>query len=164
MPGGEALTEPGDLAARVWALEDGDAIRDLIARYGPLVDAGDCAGAAALWCEDGVYEVGGFGAHRGRAAIQALLEGEAHQMLIAGGAAHVLSPPVIELAGDRARARTYSVVFRRKGDAWEAHRVSANLWSLVRVAEGWRVARRINRPLDGAPEARALIGGTPADA
>ena len=159
MQGREALTEPADLAARIALLEDREAIRDLIARYGPLADAGDCAGAAALWTDDGVYEVGGFGSYTGRAAIQALLEGESHQGLIHGGAAHVLSPPVIDLDGDRATARTYSVVFRKSGDNWEAHRASANMWHLVRVAGEWKVARRINQLLDGTAEARALIGG-----
>ena len=131
----------------------------MIARYGPLADAGDCAGAAALWTEDGVYEVGGFGSYEGRAAIQALLEGESHQGLIHGGAAHVLSPPVIDLDGDRAVARTYSVVFRKSRDNWEAHRASANMWHLVRVGAEWKVARRINQLLDGSADARTLIGG-----
>ncbi len=148
-----------DGASRLAALEDREAIRELIARYGPLADAGDCAGAAALWTQDGVYEVGGFGEYRGRDAIQALLEGESHQALIAAGAAHVLSPPTIVLNGATAQARNYSVVFRRTGEAWEAHRASANQWHLQRTTEGWRIARRINRLLDGAPEARALIGG-----
>ena len=153
----EALTASNDLAARIAILEDREAIRDLIARYGPLADAGDCAGAAALWTEDGVYEVGGFGSYKGRAAIQALLEGESHQTLIHGGAAHVLSPPVIELSGDSATAQTYSVVFRKVGDCWEAHRASANMWHLVRTDRGWKVARRINRLLDGSADAHALL-------
>lgn len=148
-----------ELDARIAALEDREAIRDLLARYGPLADAGDCAGAAALWTEDGVYAVGGYGEHRGRAAIAALLEAETHQSLIAGGAAHVLSPPVIDLNGDRATAWTYSVVFRKDGEGWEACRVSANAWYLVRTAEGWRAARRVNRLLDGSVDARALIAG-----
>lgn len=156
----KALTQVGDAATRLAALEDREAIRDLIARYGPLADAGDCAGAAALWTLDGVYEVGGFGEYRGRAAIQALLEGEVHQSLIAAGSAHVLSPSVIDLDGDHAIARTYSVVFRKAGDCWEAHRASANEWHLVRTGDGWRVERRINRLLDGSVEARALIAGS----
>lgn len=154
------MAERAALAHRIAALEDRESIRDLIARYGPLADAGDCAGAAALWSEDGIYEVGGFGEYRGRAAIQALLEGESHQQLIHGGAAHVLSPPVIELDGDRAVARTYSLVFRKVGESWEAHRAAANQWHLARTAEGWRVTRRINRLLDGDAAARALIAGS----
>lgn len=139
-------------------MEDREAIRDLIARYGPLVDSGRVAEAAALWAEDGVYEVGGYGEYVGPAAICELLEGPDHQGLIARGAAHVLSPPVIALDGDRAVAQTYSVVFRRAETSWEAYRVAANEWQLRRTAEGWRVQRRINRLLDGAAEARELIG------
>lgn len=160
MQGGEALNALDDIAARLAVLEDKEAIRSLIACYGPLADAGDCAGAAALWTHDGVYEVGGFGVYRGRAAIQVLLESESHQALIAGGSAHVLSAPVIALNGDVALAQTYSVVLRRAGDTWEAHRVAANEWRLLRTSEdGWRVAHRLNRLLDGSAEARELIGG-----
>jgi len=51
------------------------------------------------------------------------------------------------------------VVFRKVGQTWEALRASANEWHLRRTQQGWRVARRINRLLDGAPEARALLAG-----
>jgi len=37
------------LEERLQALEDREAIRALIARYGPLADSGDAAGVAALW-------------------------------------------------------------------------------------------------------------------
>ena len=157
----EALTAADALTDRIAALEDREAIRSLIARYGPLADAGDCAGAAALWTDDGIYEVGGFGVYQGRAAIQALLDGESHQTLIHGGAAHVLSPPVIDLDGDQATARTYSVVFRKSGESWDAHRASANMWYLARIGAEWKVARRVNSLLDGSADARALIAGQP---
>jgi uncharacterized protein (TIGR02246 family) len=152
----EALT---DVATRLAALEDREAIRDLVARYGTLADAGDAWGAAALWAEDGVYDVGGFGKHHGRAAIAALLESDAHTELMTAGCAHVLSAPVIELAGDSATVRTYSLVLRRDGDRWEAHRVAANRWRLVRTDASWRVVERVNRLLDGDAGARMLIGG-----
>ena len=42
------------LARRVQALEDELAIHKVIARYGPAVDAGDGAGAAAVFTDDGV--------------------------------------------------------------------------------------------------------------
>lgn len=156
MPGGQALS---GVEARLAAIEDREAIRDLIARYGMLADAGDAAGAAALWAEDGGYEVGGHGVHTGRAAIAALLESEMHLGLIARGAAHVLSAPVIELDGDTALARCYSCVFRHDSGAWTAHRVAANLWRLERGPRGWQVRHRINRLLDGDEAARQLIAG-----
>ena len=45
------------LARRVQALEDELAIHKVIACYGPAVDAGDGAGATAVFTDDGVYDV-----------------------------------------------------------------------------------------------------------
>lgn len=142
---------------RLRALEDRAAITGLIARYGPLADAGDSAGVAALWCEDGEYEVGGFGVARGHREIAALIDGEAHQGFMARGCAHVLSAPSIALDGDAAVSVNHSVLLRKMSDGFEAWRVSANRWELRRTGEGWRVARRINCPLDGGEAGRTLL-------
>lgn len=135
--------------ARLRALEDREAVRDLIARYGPLADSGDAAAVAALWVSDGVYAVDRFPEAKGHAAIAALIEGPMHQQLMADGCAHVLGSPAITLSGDQATALCHSVVFRRTGERWDAVRVAANRWQLVRTAEGWRVDRRDNALLDG---------------
>lgn len=154
---------------RLRALEDREAIRNLIASYGPLADAGDAHALAALWTEDGVYEVLGFAQARGHHAIAALIEGPVHQGLVAAGCAHVLGPVVIELDGDSAVAQGHSVVFRHGASGFEAYRVSANRWTLVRTASGeqggWRVVHRVNALLDGDAAARILLnplGGQPA--
>lgn len=146
-----------DTADRLRALEDRAAIQALIVSYGPLADTGDAAGVAALWTADGVYAVGGMAEARGRDAIAALIDGPVHRALMAGGCAHALGPVAIDLGGDVAVARGYSVVFRCRNGAFEAWRVSANRWELVRTADGWRVKRRDNAPLDGAYAARALF-------
>ena len=150
---------PREVDARPRRLDDLEEIRALIARYGPLADAGDAAGVAALWTEDGEYDVGGFGIARGGAEIAALIDAPFHRALMAHGCAHVLSAPAIALDGDRAVATNHSVVFRRVDDSFEAWRASANRWVLVRTADGWRVARRVNRPLDGNEAAQALLAG-----
>lgn len=155
------VTDP-ELAARFQRLEDREAIRDLIASYGPLADSGDAQGVAALWTEDGLYAVGGYGEHRGRAAIAALISGETHQGLMKQGCAHLLGPVAIRLEGDRATATGHSIVLRHGATGFEVHRVSANRWALIRTPEGWRVARRDNQPLDGAAAAQALLT-LPAD-
>ena len=145
------------LSARLRALEDREAIRDLIASYGPLADTGNAAALAALWHEDGAYAVDGMGESTGRAAIAALITGPVHQQLMADGCAHVLSPVTIELDGDRATARGYSCVFRWTGESWEAARVSANRWELARHNGQWQVTRRDNALLNGDEAARALL-------
>jgi uncharacterized protein (TIGR02246 family) len=146
---------------RLRVLEDREAIRDLIASYGPLADTGDARAIAALWIDDGVYDVVGFAQARGHAAIAALIEGPVHQALLADGCAHVLGPVAVTLQGDRAMARGHSVVFRNGTNGFEAHRVSANRWTLVRTAGGeyggWRVAHRANALLDGDAAARILL-------
>ena len=147
------------LQARIRLLEDREAIRNAIASYGPAVDSGDSPGAAALWAEDGCYDVGGLGASTGHDAIAALFDGDFHQTLIAGGAAHLLSPVKLAIDGDRAVAIGYSCMFRRTGAGFAAERVSANRWELERTQAGWRVTLRVNRPLDGSDEARRLLGG-----
>lgn len=146
-----------DTLARLQALEDREAIRNLIASYGPLADSGDAAGVAALWTEDGIYAVGGFGESRGRDAIAALIAGETHQRLMADGCAHLLGPVAITLDGDHATATGHSIVLRHTGSGFEVYRVSANRWALLRTSDGWRVVRRDNAMLDGSAAARALL-------
>lgn len=151
---------PPTVEARLQALEDREAIRDLIARYGPLADTGAADALADLWTEDGRYAVGGMTEAKGRAAIAALIDGAVHRGLMADGCAHALGPVSIDLNGDQATARGYSVVFRHSGDhRFEAYRVSANRWHLARTPDGWRVTSRENALLDGAEAARALLAG-----
>jgi hypothetical protein len=153
----ELLRRLDELSARVRELEDREAIRNAIASYGPAVDRGDSAAAANIFSADGEYDVGGYGVHKGFAALKALLDGDVHQGLIGNGAAHVLSPMQIDLDEDRATARGYSCVFTWADGAFSAHRIAANRWELQCVKGAWKVTRRINRLLDGAPEARALL-------
>ena len=141
-----------DGESRIRRLEDIEAIRNLIASYGPMADSGDAEGVAALWSENGSYDVGGFGVSTGRQAIAALITGETHKGLMAQGCAHVMSPHHITLDGAKAVATGYSTVFRKNGEAYEAWRVSANRWELARQSDGsWLVDLRINRPVDGSP-------------
>lgn len=142
---------------RLTALEDREAIRNLIATYGPLADSGESAALAALWTQDGTYEVVGFAAAQGHADIAALIDGPVHRALMAQGCAHLLGPLAIEVHGDEASARGHSVVFRHGPDGFEAYRVAANRWALVRTRQGWRVSHRANALLDGNEAARILL-------
>lgn len=146
-----------DLEQRLRALEDREAIRELIASYGPLADCGAAQDVAALWAEDGSYGVAGFADATGRTAIAGLIEAPYHQQLMADGCAHVLGPVAITLAGDTAIARGTSVVLHWTGAAFEVLRVSANRWTLARTDGGWQVTRRDNALLQGGEAARELF-------
>jgi len=159
-----------DLDRRLSAIEDREAIRELIARYGPLADSGQAEDLATLWAPDGVYEVVGYASATGHAEIAALIEGPVHQELMTAGCAHALGPVAIDLDGDRAIARGHSVVFRCRCPSssdmvpeFEVHRVSANRWVLDRTARGWRVVHRTNALLDGTEAARILLLPYPAN-
>src|SRR5690606_13414251 len=69
------------LEARLRLLEDEREIQRLVAAYGPLVDGGRAEGVAALWTEDGVYDVDGL-FMSGRAEIAAMVRSAPHQNLI----------------------------------------------------------------------------------
>ena len=147
------------LDQRVRALEDLLAIQHVISRYGPAVDAGEGATVGELWTEDGRYD-SGVGTWTGREAIAGMVAGAQHQGFIHGGCAHVVSAPYIMVDGDRAVALCHAQLLLRDetADGFRAWRITANRWELVRTDEGWKVADRTNRQLDGNDEARRLFG------
>ena len=145
------------LQARLQRLEDLAEIQQLIASYGPMVDCGDGDGVAALWQDDGVYEVAGIAQFAGRDNIKAMVAGEMHQGLITGGCAHLQSPPAIVLAGDHATATGHSVLLTHQDGVFQVFRISANRWELACTADGWQVTHRTNALLNGDAAARALL-------
>jgi hypothetical protein len=155
------LSELEQLEARLRRVEDELEIRRLILSYGPAADAGVASRAASAWLEQGVYD---WDANQvpfeGRAAVQAMLEGENHQRLIGRGVAHFAGPPLIDLDGDRATALTYSLIMRRGAGAerFFLWRVSAARWDLERDGASWAVRCRTNRLLDETGAGRQLFG------
>jgi len=146
------------LSRRVQRLEDDLAIHRLIVRYGFAVDTGDAEGAAAVFTEDGVYDVD-VGVMRGREAVAAMVRGERHQSMV-GRCAHQIGPAVVEIDGERAVATGYSRVYLRGDAGIGIHRVSLNRWELVRRDGEWLIARRTTRLL-GHAEAAAVFGVSP---
>lgn len=153
-----------DLGPRLQAVEDRLAIEDLIARYGPAVDAGDGARLAADWTEDAAYTGKDF-AFTGRDSIAALTDFPTHQDFMAAGCAHVMGPHAIDIDGDSATARGTSLVVIHDAHTglWQLRRASANLWHFRRKDGIWRISARVNRLLDGAQDARALLVPQGAD-
>ena len=147
------------LTVRVRHLEDESAITRLIMSYGPAADAGLTAFAGQLWAEDGEYDWDANGMpHHGSAGVDAMLQSDGHQNLIAAGVAHFAGPLLIDVDGDVATALNYSLIMRRDGGRFYLWRVSAVRWDLVRLDSGWRVQRRTNRLLDETGAGRELFG------
>jgi uncharacterized protein (TIGR02246 family) len=148
-----------ELVARLRRLEDDRDIRQLIASYGPAVDAGDADAAAALWATDGVYDVDGW-RMESRADVHAMISSEAHQKLVAKGCCHFLGPCVVTVNGDDAVAVCESLVLVRDGSEKGAYRVwraTAHHFALRRIDDRWQIAARTSRVLDGNPDAHALL-------
>jgi SnoaL-like domain len=145
-----------DLERRVRAIEDRLAITDLVTRYGPAADSGAGEALAALWVPEGTYRFDDT--ILTHADLPALVDIGTHRVLMAAGCADVLSAPRIDITSDgTAVAVNHSVVFQHADSGWEAVRVSANRWELVRTGEGWRVWRRDVRLLDGSTQALELL-------
>jgi SnoaL-like domain len=152
-----------EFSARLRRVEDELAIQRLILSYGPAADAGLAAMAASVWLEDGQYDWNPESApFEGQAGVQAMLEGQAHQGLIANGVAHFSGPVLTDIDGDRATALTYSLVMRRDADAGRFYlwRVGAARWDLERDGTSWRARRRTIRLLDESGAGRVLFGDT----
>lgn len=142
---------------RLSQLEDERDIARLIASYGPLVDAGDAEWAAALWTDEGVYDVGDW-LMANRAEIAEMVRSDAHQGLIARGCCHFFGPPVVTVDGDDAVAVCESTLLvRRDSGGYAIARAGVHLLRLHRTPGGWRIVSRTARGFDGTEAARTLI-------
>jgi uncharacterized protein (TIGR02246 family) len=144
-----------------WELAAREQIRDTIARYAHCVDGGRFDEFVELFTPDGVLEVEGDPAHRGRDAIRAFVAGTGRDLAADTGAPrirHHVSNVVIELDGrDRARARCYFLAVTDRGaDHWGRYRDE-----LRRDGDRWRFAHRRVRT-DGAPPGSWAAGRRPA--
>lgn len=145
------------LEARLQQLEDEREISQLVASYGPLVDAGEADAVAALWTTDGVYDVDEL-LMGDQAAIRAMVLSDDHQGLIARGCTHFLGPAHVTLDGDTATAVCHSILLIHHEGRFYPVRSGANRFSLVRTEDGWRITHRTTRALNGNEEAHRLLG------
>jgi hypothetical protein len=77
--------------------------------------------------------------------------------LVNTGVSHLTATPRITVTGDTASAVGYSFVVLKEGERWILWRGAVNEWSLVRTAQGWRIAERFNRTLDGSKDSHEVM-------
>ena len=145
-----------ELSERLQRLEDTVAITQLIASYGPLVDAGAADEVAELWTEDGCFDVEGW-LMEDREAVRSMVLSKPHQRFIGSGSLHFMGTPHVTVTGDTAVAICESLLVLHQDEGFVVSRGGANRIELARTAEGWRFTRRVARTLDGSPEARTLL-------
>jgi len=132
-------------------------IRTLIARYNHAGDRGRLDELVACFGTDGVMEIEGMAALRGRSAIRRHLEGVVSQLAAASERAtlrHHVSSISIELDSRlEARAHCYFAVFSEIGlDHWGRYADR-----FARVDGGWHIAHRRVR-VDGAVPGSRMLG------
>ncbi|HEV2302718.1 MAG TPA: nuclear transport factor 2 family protein [Stellaceae bacterium] len=128
------------------ALEEKDAIRELLAEYCFRLDGGDFAGMAELFTEDGVWETA-FGKASGRAAIAAL----AGDLRARAGAerpraVHLVTNIVIAIEGRRARVRSNWTVVQNGSEGPQIGSGGAYVDEMAKAGGRWRFRyRKIDR-------------------
>ena len=132
------------LALRVQRLEDLEEIRQLFVDYGRLLDAGDVDAYAALFADEGEVLLGPIGRAKGRAAIAELMRKVKSRAT--ARSFHLVTNPVIQLAGDRATSEVLWTVIRPGGDGrLEVTMFGRHEDELVRERGRWRFLRRRGR-------------------
>jgi 3-phenylpropionate/cinnamic acid dioxygenase small subunit len=121
-------------------------ISDLIGRYCMLFDDENWAGLEELWADDAAFVVEDV-AFEGRRRLMDFLS---HCLPTGYRTKHMISRPVVELAADglTATARTDVVWIAANFENTIVGRYEDDL---VRSADGWRFARRVEQPVPYVP-------------
>ncbi len=133
------------LVQRLQRMEDESTIRRMLIEYGAYLDARDFARYSGLFAVQGEW-IGGFGAFKGPAAIQKMLEdnlGKPEPSWINKSSFHLLSNPLIDIDGDRAHV-TSRYLFVTKNDDNRPAPLLAGRYVDEFVREGgtWKILKR----------------------
>jgi ketosteroid isomerase-like protein len=132
------------LEQRVERMEAESAIRRVLIEYGAFLDGRDYAAYAGLFAPDGVW-VGGFGTYTGPAAIEKMLSdnlGPPEPGFVNKSSFHMMTNPVIEIDGDRARVNSRYLFWTRAGDRPSPALAGRYVDEFVRRDGQWKIARR----------------------
>jgi len=146
---GELLARLSSLEARFQALEDEQAIRSLLVRYGFNADLGRLDAYLANWVDDCEYEQGVGRVLRGKPELATIMapDGGAHKRHLENRSQHMIANVVVQVMGDTAWAEGYSFVLYRSEGGYQIWSCACNQWDFRREAGGWKIARRRRRAI-----------------
>ena len=125
------------------SVEDRLEINDLFVRYVCALDEGDVDTVVGCFTEDGSLASPVAGVHRGHAAIRAFAERFARYRASGAQLRHVISNLRIDVAGDRATAACYLVVFLTRNGESKVIPPGHYDCELVRDNGEWRFSHRV---------------------
>jgi ketosteroid isomerase-like protein len=147
------------LEDRLRALEDKQAIAQVICGYGYAVDGLNADAVGSFYTDNGVYAVGDIGRMEGRETIEAITRDPGHLGFVAAGCAHISTAPYIVLDGDKAVATCHTMVNLHGENGFFIGRLSASRIELTRQEDGgWKIVYRQNYMLNGNPAGSQLLG------
>lgn len=122
---------------RLQYLLDVHEIRETSVLYNRYADACDGEKFAALFTEDGEFDIVGAGVFRGRAEIGAVADGS-HGIL------HLAVDSIVEVDGDTATQQSKLIVGKYNADRTSVDLIGTTTMRdvFVRQADGWRIKRR----------------------
>jgi uncharacterized protein (TIGR02246 family) len=133
------------LEQRVERMEAESEIRRALVEYGAHLDSRNYAAYADLFAEDGEW-IGGFGRFTGPTAIRQMLEqnlGAPEPGFVNKSNFHMLTNPLIEIDGDRARATSKYLFWTRSPEDRPTPLLAGRyVDEFVRRNGQWKIARR----------------------
>lgn len=159
-----------ELERRVVELEDERAIRELLTRFGEVMDVGSIADFVALFTHDGAIDLA-MGKSYGEFAVTRRWQGSAelHDFLADpeglwdkswwGSVMHVQGNNVeIRIDGENALATGYAISLISRDGGLKVIGASANRWQLRKTDGRWLVHERKFRPIGHEHFAAMLLG------
>ena len=144
---------------RLLAVEDRQAIYQVICGYGYAVDGLNAEAVGSCYVDDGVYAVGDIGKMEGRERIEAITRDPGHLGYVGAGCAHISTLPYVVIDGDRAVATCHTMVNMHRENGFFIGRLSASRIDLARQPDGsWKITYRQNYMLNGDPAGSQLLG------
>jgi ketosteroid isomerase-like protein len=144
---------------RLRALEDQQAIYQVVCGYGYAVDGLNAEAVGSFYVDEGIYAVGDIGEMKGRETIEAITRDPGHLGYVAAGCAHISTLPYVVIDGDRAAATCHTMVNMHGESGFFIGRLSASRIQLARQADGgWKIVHRQNYMLNGDPAGSKLLG------